>query len=49
MAASDDEEIKSGEEQVTATINALYDYRTKIAIALLRGWLERGTVYNSKQ
>ena len=38
IEASDDEEIRLGEEQVKGTINALYDYQVKVE--LLKEWLE---------
>lgn len=38
IEAADDEEIKLGKEQVEGTINALYDYQTKVE--LLKDWLK---------
>ena len=38
MEASDEEEVRLGEEQVKETINALYDYQAKAE--LLKDWLE---------
>lgn len=38
IEVSDDEEIRLGKEQVKGTINALYDYQTKVE--LLKDWLK---------
>ena len=38
IEASDEEEVRLGEEQVKGTINALYNYQTKAE--LLKGWLK---------